>query len=169
MDTVGGIMLNIAHAQAKLLRLGLVTSQIVSQLVIASGAAGLASAILPANPAVAAPNAGAITGQVFNDFNANGAQEPNEPGVPNVSVTAFDGGAPINTSTDANGLYTITVAGASARVEFTGLLAQFQSSPVGTSTNTSVRFVTAPSAGINFGIFQPSSYCQNNPQLAVTC
>ena len=50
------IMLNIAHAQAKLLRLGLVTSQIVSQLVIASGAAGVASAMLPSE-AAAMPSA----------------------------------------------------------------------------------------------------------------
>ena len=123
-------------------------------------------------PALAAENAGAVTGTVFHDVNANGAQDAGEAGVAGITVTAYQSGTlPLSTvtSTDANGLYTFTLGAANARIEFTGLPFGYQSSPVGANSNTSVRFVTTPASAVNFGVFQPSAYCQNNPQLVTAC
>ena len=148
------------------IRIALIAAQLAAS--ITAAAAGL---LIPVSgPSPVARAAGPITGTVFQDFNANGAQDGIEAGVAGVTVTAWQSGtAPISTTTDANGLYTFTLAGANARVEFTGLPFGFQSSPVGTSTNTSVRFVATPASAVNFGIFQPSAYCQNNPQLITAC
>jgi uncharacterized protein (DUF2345 family) len=62
---------------------------------------------------------GSVTGIVFLDNNGNGSQEPNEPGLPGVSVlvTAANG-AIISVVTDQNGVYTATgVAPGTATVD----------------------------------------------------
>ena len=162
------------HAITATVRISLITAQMFAAL-------GVTTLVNRSNIAVArsterisqralvlAPDAGNITGTVFNDANANGTREGTELGVPGVTVTAFNGGTSVNTTTDANGLYTVTVTGSDTRVEFTGF-AGYQSSPVGSNTNTSVRFVVSPASGVNFGIFHPTDFCQNNPNILVSC
>ena len=142
----------------------------------ASVTAAAASLMLAGNPPVALA-AGAITGTVFQDANANGAQDGAEAGLAGITVTAWQSGTlPISTTTttDASGLYTLTLAGSNARIEFTGLPFGLESSPVDPAvapagSNTSVRFVTTPASSVNFGLFQPGAYCQNNPQLITAC
>jgi len=53
---------------------------------------------------------GTVEGTVFNDLNANGIQDPGEPGIQGVSVVVTDSqGATLTLTTDANGKYTTTV------------------------------------------------------------
>jgi uncharacterized repeat protein (TIGR01451 family) len=54
-------------------------------------------------------NPATVTGLVFEDTNANGTQDPGEPGLPGVTVMITNSqGAMTTTVTDANGLYTFT-------------------------------------------------------------
>ncbi len=56
------------------------------------------------------PLTGGLEGRVFFDTNANGVQDPGEPGVPDVTVTITDAkGAVVTLKTDANGDYKTAV------------------------------------------------------------
>jgi hypothetical protein len=46
--------------------------------------------------------------RVWNDLNANGQQDPGEPGIPGVTVTLQTPAGLLTTQTDANGIYTFT-------------------------------------------------------------
>ncbi|WP_157585430.1 SdrD B-like domain-containing protein, partial [Runella zeae] len=116
-----------------------------------------------------------VSGKVFQDFNANGAQgtaSPNlEPGYGGITVKAYDAsGTQVATATTAaDGTYTLTGVTGAVRVEFTGFPSYYYSGPKGTQNNTSVQFVTAPATNVNFGINYPVNYCQSNPNLATPC
>ena len=123
-----------------------------------------------------------ITGTVFRDFNENGTYTTipasgtyayGEPGVPGVVVTAYSTNsatAPVSTTTSSTGTYTLTVGSTSAfRVEFTNLPAGNYDGFYGTSSKTSIQFVTGGSIGVNFGINLPENYCQTNPRLVIPC
>ncbi|MEM8862470.1 MAG: SdrD B-like domain-containing protein, partial [Chloroflexota bacterium] len=72
--------------------------------------------------------------------------------------------------TDANGNYTLTVgADYPLRLEMTGLPNYLQPGSNGTDSETSVTFVSADSAGIDFGVNNPVDYCQSNPLVVTTC
>lgn len=59
-------------------------------------------------PTVAPPTTGSLRGLVFLDFDGNGVQGPNEPGIPNVSVRVTDvNGVTAIVITDALGRYRI--------------------------------------------------------------
>ena len=125
-------------------------------------------------PAQAAPLAGSISGTVFRDYNANGADDgPNEPGIGGIVVTATDNlGNVVSTTTASNGAYTTAVLpGTSARVEFTlpgdGSLDFLQPGAAG---NTTVQFVdisTGNATNVNVGFNNPAQYCEANPEMAV--
>jgi protocatechuate 3,4-dioxygenase beta subunit len=139
---------------------------------------------------LAAQSATSITGEVFQDFNANGVKDAGGQGVATdvpvagIIVRAFDAtGALLGTATTvADGSYTIPtslVAGTPVRVEFSiptddpalaGLRPSFAAVPgaTGTTAGTSVQFTTAGSSGVNFAVQRPGEYCQDNPDL-VTC
>ncbi len=72
-------------------------------------------------PTTTAPGGplGSVTGIVFLDNNGNGSQEPNEPGLPGVSVLVTAANGQIATAvTDATGVYTVTgVAPGTATVD----------------------------------------------------
>lgn len=113
--------------------------------------------------------ANAITGTVFRDFNANGARDTGEPGVGEITVTAYaDTGAVVATvTTDATGAYTLTVApGSTVRVEFTGWPGYLQPGPGGPDSGTTVLFATEGNTNVNVGLLNPAEYCQTNPTLA---
>src|SRR5690242_5737418 len=73
--------------------------------------------------------AGTVTGLVFRDYNANGVQDANEPGVGGVTVTAYGAaGTVVGTAASSSALTTLgtySISWASAdtqvRLEFTGL------------------------------------------------
>lgn len=115
-----------------------------------------------------------ITGMVWQDLPVNGASSnaygvynTNERGVEGVIVTVYPGGA--STMTNSDGIYTIAGVTGNVRVEFTWPTKTWlQSSPDAAMQNTSVQFVNAPAAGVNFGLHDPNKYSQDNPQIATT-
>ena len=124
-----------------------------------------------------------ITGTVYRDFNGDGAYTSipvsgtyayGEPGVSGMTVTAYSSNsatAPVSTTTNANGSYTLTVGSTSQfRVEFTNLVAGDYESFRGTGSATSVQFVNGGSTSVNLGVNYPANYCQSTtPELVTTC
>jgi hypothetical protein len=123
-----------------------------------------------------------VSGTVFRDYNENGirdltgtitAQDGNtiptaiDAGIAGVTVSAYNAGGLITSTTSAsNGSYTLSGVSGQVRIEFSGLPAGYYSTFNGTSSPTSVQFVTAP-ATVNFGINRPYEYVEDNPALAV--
>lgn len=133
----------------------------------------LASVVLLALPALAA--AVPVEGTAFEDFNDNGTRESRpmvDSGVGGITVTAYGagGGALASTRTAADGTYALDVPdGVRVRVEFTDLPAGYQPARHGSSSGTTVQFVTGPASNVDVGVLQPANYCQDNPLLAVAC
>ena len=117
---------------------------------------------------------GQVTGTVFRDFNANGTQQTTatftEPGVSGVTVKAYDGsGALVGTTVSGSGgSYSIPGVTGAVRVEFTGFPTAYFSGPIGTASNSSVQFLTAPGTA-SIGINIPDDYCQSNPKVVIPC
>jgi hypothetical protein len=116
--------------------------------------------------------AGNITGKVFRDFNANGVDDPNEPGIAGISVTAYDAaGAIQGTATSGpNGTYTLSTPAPSTgpyRVEFSGWPSYLQPSAQGASNGSSVQFVPSGGSTANFALLNPKDYSQPNPLVAI--
>lgn len=108
----------------------------------------------------------AISGNVFRDFNADGARAANggEPGVGGVTITAYPpSGTPVSTVSNLDGSYTLaTSAGVNYRLEMTGQASHFFLGAAGTAGATSdVRFAADGSTGINFGVNNPAQYCSS--------
>ena len=105
-----------------------------------------------------------VSGTVWQDLPVNGTtlntygvQEVNELGVEGVTVTVYPGGMSATTASD--GTYTIAGAAGAVRVEFSWpTLTWAQSSPDAAAQNTSVQFVTAPMAGVDFGLHNPENF-----------
>ncbi len=122
---------------------------------------------------------GTVSGLVFNDYNSDGAFEDdpnvlvNDAGLAGVEVRAFDAdGDPVGTAvTDADGLYTLNVVDANSddiRIEFE-TPDGFESSFAGPDNGSSVQFVSIDAADVSYAVLRPADYCQNNPDLALTC
>ncbi|ODS84451.1 MAG: hypothetical protein ABS46_03475 [Cytophagaceae bacterium SCN 52-12] len=117
-----------------------------------------------------------IKGVVYRDFDANGTRQNTatyaEPGVPGVTVTAYaaDGTQAAQTTTGADGTYTLDIpAAGDYRVEFTGLQAGDFSGAFGTGSGTSVQFVSGGAENVNLGINYPAQYSSSkNPKIATS-
>ncbi|MCB0141201.1 MAG: hypothetical protein KDE50_14950, partial [Caldilineaceae bacterium] len=116
--------------------------------------------------------AGTYTGTAFRDYNANGAQDVNEPGIEGIVVTLYDstGAAQGAGATGSNGDYNIAASGTGPyRVEFTlptnGSLDFLEPGAVG---GTTVQFVPDGGATINVGFNNPGQYAPSEPQDLVT-
>jgi hypothetical protein len=114
-----------------------------------------------------------ITGTIFRDYNANGVHDALEPGVPNITLTAYDSTNTVaaSTVTAANGDYALAVTLPSAyRVEVTNIPKYLYSGPSGTDSRTTVTFVNAPAANVNIGVSNPGQYCQSaTPSIVTNC
>ena len=139
----------------------------------------LAATMFVAQPATIALADSAISGTVFQDYNANGAKDTNttvnnngqgqigvaiDKGVAGVLITAFDAnGTEVGNATSAaDGNYQLTASGSGPyRLEFSNLPTGFQPGPSGSNNGTTVRFVDAAATGIDLGIIIPGEYCQN--------
>lgn len=116
-----------------------------------------------------------VGGVVYQDYNASGARNlagPVETGVAGVTVTAYDhANTPLDSTTSASdGSYVLSVPnGTNVRVEFTNFPAGFFSGPFGSESSTSVTFVQSPDCTVDLGVYIPSYYCQDNPDLATSC
>jgi hypothetical protein len=126
-----------------------------------------------------------ITGAVYRDYNNNGAREtaaPNEPLATGIIVNAYDANDALLATTTSGGTtapnYSFPATGPNSigsgvaiRLEFIipSPISLGGSTVNGTTSNTSVRFVTggAGAININFGVFNKNEYFQNNPQVIV--
>ncbi|HYD50423.1 MAG TPA: hypothetical protein VEB21_18855, partial [Terriglobales bacterium] len=110
-----------------------------------------------------------ITGSVFRDFDADGTRDSLEPGAGGVSVSAFDaGGAMVSTTTAFDGTYTLVVpAGTEVRVEASATFPSLYPGAVGTDSDSSVVFATSP-ATADFAVASPAQYCQLNPDVSIS-
>ncbi|MCP4428201.1 MAG: hypothetical protein GY803_27245 [Chloroflexi bacterium] len=120
----------------------------------------------------AAPAAGAISGQAFRDYNANGVKDVDEPGIENVNVSAIDDlGNTAVAVTVIDGTYALaSLAGNQARVEFT-LPASLSFLKPGAAGGTTVQFIDISGgdvANIDIGFNNPAQYSQPDPQVATT-
>ena len=120
--------------------------------------------------------AGNTGGTVWRDYNNNGIKEANETqGISGVTVKAYDcNGTLLGTTTlDANGQYTFSTFTPSVsnkiRLEFSGIPTPYKASGSGSGNGTDVRFVSATGCTYDFGVNNPSDYCQTNPQYVLPC
>ena len=97
-----------------------------------------------------------ISGTVFLDGNNNGTKDAIENGFPFMTVRAYTtGNTLISTATTAaNGTYSLSglTAGTRYRIEFATPSGYYDGAN-GSSSATSVRFVTANATNINYGMF----------------
>lgn len=125
--------------------------------------------------AAACGTTGDISGVVFYDYNNNGVQDTNEPGIEGVTVSGFisstsgtdSAGTPCESGSD--GSYTFNQSQFPVRIEFTlpaSLETYLSPSAAGGST---VQFVNTPSTSVNVGYHDPADYCQNNFDFSTTC
>jgi hypothetical protein len=112
-----------------------------------------------------------IGGYVFRELTANGIKDAGEAGIQGVTVKAYSDASLVSTAmTLSDGSYALTglSAGTTYRVEFTWSESYLFPSPVGSSSNTSVRFITAGSCNVNFGLHSPTDFCAN-PKVFTPC
>jgi hypothetical protein len=116
--------------------------------------------------------ANGATGVVFRDYNANGARDAREPGVPGINVSAYDenGFKAASAITGTDGQYDLFLTDNNKyRLEFTSIPDYLQPGAVGNETEATVAFVTAPASKVNVGLNNPGDYCQENPELGTPC
>ncbi len=125
---------------------------------------------------------GTISGQVFRDYNSNGAKNAGgfvagssvtatDTSMAGVGVRAFNNaGTQVGEATTAaDGTYSMSVnATGTVRVEF-ATPSGYQPSFEGAEAGTSVQFVDGAGASkVNYAVNVPADYCQDNPRL-ITC
>lgn len=102
-----------------------------------------------------------ITGTVFRDLNANGVRETGatylEPGVGDITVSCVDSTGNTGSATTSNapatlGQYSLTGCSGPSRVEFSGFLPGDYAGAVGGGNHTSVQFISAPAANVDFAV-----------------
>jgi hypothetical protein len=120
--------------------------------------------------------AGNTGGVVWQDFDSDGIKDAGETqNLSGVIVKAFDcnGNLVETKTTDYLGQYTFTSLTPSTtnkyRIEFSNVPPQYKATFNGTNGRTDVQFISAASCTVNFGVNNPSDYCQTNPTLAVPC
>jgi protocatechuate 3,4-dioxygenase beta subunit len=114
-------------------------------------------------PVMPVQAAGAITGNVFRDFNLNGIDDGvNEIGVAGVSIRAYDAANVLQGTaiSDTNGNYTLNTSGTGPyRIEFSNLPTGYFSGPQGAGSGSTVQFAPEGGAsGINLGINHPEDF-----------
>jgi hypothetical protein len=117
---------------------------------------------------------GSITGRIFADFNLDGLDNDNGPGLAGVVITAFDETGQVATITStATGSFTISglTDGKKYRLEYSlpTTLNGYSSSFFGSAAKTTVQFVTSPADNVNQGFSAPEDFCQPNPFALVPC
>ncbi|MEL6143449.1 MAG: SdrD B-like domain-containing protein, partial [Bacteroidota bacterium] len=119
--------------------------------------------------------ADAIGGNVFNDFNNDGADAGDaEPGQANIKIEVYDcdGVLQCETWTNAEGNWTCTGLndGEDYRVEFTRpLTPSLARSFAGSDNGTDVQFTTTNNCSVDFGVFDPNDFCGSNPFVFTPC
>ncbi|MEZ4900496.1 MAG: SdrD B-like domain-containing protein [Spirosomataceae bacterium] len=117
-----------------------------------------------------------ITGTVFQDINFNGVKDATDPGVANVTIRAYKDSDPVSTPTataitTSAGTYTLSglITAVKYRLEISNPNSWLFAGPNGTGSQTTIRIATAGATNINFGLVQPTDYCQATPNIIVPC
>lgn len=118
-------------------------------------------------------SAGETGGRVWRDFNNDGFLDTEETsGVAGVVVTAYDNDGAVETTTSDNfGYYVFTTLTFpnSYRVEFSALPAPYAATFQNSGESNEVQFVEAASCEVNFGVNDPTDYCQEDPYIVTAC
>ncbi|HSG31728.1 MAG TPA: proprotein convertase P-domain-containing protein [Thermodesulfobacteriota bacterium] len=120
-------------------------------------------------------NPGEVTGTAFRDYNANGSQDTNEPGISGIEVFATDeNGTTASTTTGSDGSY-IIAAGAgltgNVRIEFSlpaGGALDFLEDGAPGATNVQFFDITS-GACANAAFNNPAQFCESNPTMVTNC
>ncbi|MEL7159796.1 MAG: SdrD B-like domain-containing protein, partial [Bacteroidota bacterium] len=118
---------------------------------------------------------GTVGGNVFNDFNNDGADAgAGEVGQANVLVEVYDcdGMLVCSVYTNADGNWSCDGLNDAEeyRVEFSTPLQDYLApSFAGTDNGTNTQVVTAPTCEVDYGVVNPEDYCQENPTMATAC
>ncbi|WP_175489318.1 SdrD B-like domain-containing protein [Neolewinella agarilytica] len=122
------------------------------------------------------PCTDALGGNVFNDFNNDGADAgASEVGQSNVLVEVYecDNDVPVATTyTNADGDWSVDDTNITypVRVEFSTPLQDYlQPGVAGMNNGTNVQFVEAPTCQVIYGVLNPSTYCGEDVSLVTTC
>ncbi|HGG63538.1 MAG TPA: hypothetical protein ENK34_03095, partial [Rhodobacteraceae bacterium] len=140
----------------KVLFLFLATSLVLTAFVLAGGD----SMAVPAAPT-------SITGVVYRDYNANGVRDTHEPGVPNVTVTAYPASATgstggVSATTAADGSYSLATGAGQWRIEVTGLPDYLFDGAAGSTT---VVFTNDGASNVDIGVNNPGEYAASDSRL----
>jgi SdrD B-like domain len=135
------------------------------------------SVTVPSSNCLLTPcQSGNVGGTVWRDFNSNGVKDVNETdGLAGATVRAYDctGNLIETVTTDYLGQYVFTNVTPSVlqpvRIEFATNSTLYKATLLGTDNNSDVRFVTAASCNLNYGVNNPADYCQTNPSLIINC
>lgn len=115
---------------------------------------------------------GSISGQVFEDSNANGVRDAAEKAVSNVLVVAQDsqGARLADATTDKDGLYRIDglIDGTAVRLLFS-YSNQYTVSTLAADNGSDVQFVSVPSQGASLALAPIDAGCLEVPDLFLTC
>ncbi len=116
-----------------------------------------------------------IGGNVFEDFNCNGADDASEPGVQGVQIQVYDcNNTLVGTGySDSEGDWQVCglTDGTAYRIEHVlpeTVACWAQPTHVGTDNMSDVQFLTAP-ACTKFSVSSPADYCETNPDVALPC
>lgn len=129
----------------------------------------------PSDISTCSSTSGCLGGNVFEDFNCNGTDDTNEPGVQGVQVQVYDcNNALVGTSSsDSDGDWQVCglTDGVAYRIEHIlpeAIACWATPTHVGTDNGSDIQFVTAP-ACTKFSVSSPTDYCQANPFLVTPC
>jgi len=118
---------------------------------------------------------GCLGGNVFEDFNCNGAEDTNEPGVQGIAVQIYDCDnnlvGTVNSEVEGDWQVCGLTDGTAYRVEFTlpsAVSSWATPTHVGLDNMSDVQFLTAP-ACTQFSVSNPADYCTEITDLVLSC
>lgn len=130
----------------------------------------------PADVAPCASAAGCLGGNVFEDYNCNGTEDGNEPGVQGIEIQVYDcNNTLVGTSySDNDGDWQVCglTDGTAYRIEH--ILPEAvacwatPTHVAGGGNQSDIQFLTAP-ACTQFSVSSPADYCQENPLIGLPC
>lgn len=112
-----------------------------------------------------------ISGNIYNDFNANSKKDASESGIANIKVVALDRNNVTikETFTTADGNFTLDIiAGYKVRVEIRNIPEGMVSSLYTPFNNPIVGWVVSPKQEYNVGLYLPSAYDNGNTRVLTT-
>lgn len=109
-----------------------------------------------------------ISGTVYRDFNYDGMQNQEEPGIKGMIVKAYgaDGSEIASAISDSTGGYSLAVSsGQSVRVELEDGADYLFPGAHGAQSSSDVRFVKDSACDIDFALANPVQFCQSEPEV----